>query len=176
MFCSICHHWFVEIRLTLDVTLRNSLESLWLYVFSSMNERCTLMTLRESLQKWMSFMSASWYFIVSGVLESCHALERWQQFHWLGNSKHSLTTTCVLVHFSDQSELICLSTWSEFLWSLWGSCKAVCAFECFDEVRSTEAWKHNPLVPSVLYFALHKGTCFPMMGDVVLGWKLPQPM
>jgi hypothetical protein len=49
-------------------------------------------------------------------------------------------------------------------------------FACFDEVRNTEAWKHNPLVPSVLYFALHKGTSSHMMGDVVLGWKLPQSM
>jgi hypothetical protein len=93
--CLICHHWFVEIRLILEVTLRNSLESLWLYVFSSMNERCTVLSLTESLQKWMSYPSASWYCIVSGFPESCHTLEGWLQFHWLGNTKPSLSTPCV---------------------------------------------------------------------------------
>jgi hypothetical protein len=52
---------------------------------------------------------------------------------------------------------------------------SVCIW-CFDEIRDTEAWKQNLLVPSVLYFATHKGSSSKMMGDVVLGGKLPHPM
>jgi hypothetical protein len=52
----------------------------------------------------------------------------------------------------------------------------VCVFVCFDGIRNTEAWKHNALVPSVLDIASQKGTSSDMMGDVVLGGKLPHPM
>jgi hypothetical protein len=52
----------------------------------------------------------------------------------------------------------------------------MCVFLCFDEVRNTEAWKHNPLVPSVLYFASPNRISSHMMGDIVPGRKLPLPM
>jgi hypothetical protein len=52
----------------------------------------------------------------------------------------------------------------------------VCAFACFDGVRNTEAWKHNPLAPSVLYFSSYKGITSHINGDVILGGKLPHPM
>jgi hypothetical protein len=49
-------------------------------------------------------------------------------------------SVCVPVHSSDESEGICVSRGSEFIWSRWGSWQSVCAFACFVEVVNTEAW------------------------------------
>jgi hypothetical protein len=64
---------------------------------------------------------------------------------------------CDPVHFSDESELISLSTLSEFLWSVSHSYQPVCAFPCFDEVSNREARTKNILIPWVVELRPAKG-------------------
>jgi hypothetical protein len=79
--------WFLLLLLTMwSQGFGSSLVWLWLYDFSSMHERCTVMSVREPLQNWMSFLRVLCCSIDCGVPETCHSPERWLQFHWLENA------------------------------------------------------------------------------------------
>jgi hypothetical protein len=100
----------------------------------------------------MSFLSVSWYSIVCGVPESCHSISVTRKYYAFID--YPLWDP---VHFSDESELISLSTLSEFLWSVSHSCQPVFVFPYFDDVRNREAWNNNSLIPSVVPLHPHKG-------------------
>jgi hypothetical protein len=85
-------------------------------------------------------------------------------------------TLCVPVFLSDQSELISVATWSEIFWSLWGSCEPAFGFACFGEVRNTKPGITTPWLPVCCILHQHKWISSHMMGDVVLGGKLPHQM
>jgi hypothetical protein len=136
-----------------------------------MKESCTVLLLRGSLQKWMSFLSASCCSTVYGVPESCHSLERLEQLLWIRNTKHSLSIPCVC-RFTSQSKWI--NFFVNMKWIHVVTLRLMPAsvwVACFDEVRNTSPWFP---VCSILH--PHKGISSHMIGDVVLGGKLPYPM
>jgi hypothetical protein len=52
----------------------------------------------------------------------------------------------------------------------------VCGFACFDELRTQKPGNTTPMFAMCCILHPHKGISSHMMGEVVLGEKLPYPM